>query len=425
MGDIKLIMDRYENEERIQDLGFVVPFTNSERMNFACPRLWTLGNVECFESMGHSDAITYGVIWHSLLETILYEIKTYDRVFSIDETMAMLDEILLPTIHRCLIDSGGEEYLNEYINFDKVEPLIDTLKTNVVGWMISWKDIIDSYRVLEIEVPVAAPVWNPLGEVAKFDVYVVEEDEGIRLARTSEAHKARKLRLPFWKVGKIDVVLQCRRTGKLWVCDHKTTSTPSSFDSSIPYDVQLPSYAYLLKYEIQNGSLTQYKDFDVGGIFYDVYKSSANSSPKILKSGKLSTAKNSAVPSWIFEKFVIEGGYPMSQYKNHIQYIKNNVDKRYYLHRFLHLLPSDIERCSAEDFAIATQIAKKRSELVNINKYTYKADFDTIAYRFPLCQRYGNCRFSSICVANNHPAVIDINRTPKVQWVQSHSKEIV
>ena len=425
MDNIKLIMDRYENEDRIQNLGFVVPFTNSERMNFACPRLWTLGNVECFESEGHSDAITYGVIWHSLLETILREIKTYERAFSKEETEAILEEILIPTIHRCIIESGGDEYLDEYINFEKMEPLIETLQTNIIGWMISWVDIIHDYRVLEVEVPVCAPVWNPLGEIAKFDVYVVEEDDFIRLATTSEASVARKVRLPFWKVGKIDAILQCRKTGDLWVCDHKSTSAPSSFDSSIPFDVQLPSYAYLLEYEISKGELQKYKDFDVGGIFYDVYKSSANSTPKILKSGKLSTSKSSAVPSWIYEKAVKDNNLPMSEYKAHIQFIKNNVDKRYYLHRFLHLLPSDIERCSAEDFAIAKEMAKKRSELVNINKYTYKADFDTVAYRFPLCQRYGNCRFSSICDANNHPAVIGINRTPKVQWVQSLNKEML
>ena len=418
MTKIELVMSRYEGDHHIRKLGFVLPITNSERMSFACPRLWSYSYVECFEDSGHSDAITYGVIWHKFLEILLSEMRLYDRVLSSAETLQIVDTYLGETIKECLIESGGDDLLTEYINFDKINPLYETIKTNIIGWMLSWKDIMDDYRVLEIELAVSSPIFDDNGDVYHHNGYIVEEEDHIRLATTGEEKVAKPVSIPFIKVGKIDVLLECRRTGDLWVCDHKTTSSPSSFDSSIPYDVQLPSYAFLLYYEINEGFLQKYKGRKVGGIFYDVYKSSVNNSPKLLKNGKLSTAKSSAVPSWIYEQAIHDNNLPISEYRNHLAYIKNNVDTRYYLHRFLHLLPSDLERCASEDYAIAEQISKKRSALVKIDQSSDADAFDVIAYRFPLCQRYGNCKFSSVCVANNHPSVIYLNKNPKIKWVR-------
>ena len=417
-----LIMKRYQDCQRIKDLGMVVPFTNSERMNFACPRLWTLSNVECFDEDHHSDAITYGTIWHSFLEMILLEMRDNDSTLSEERLLQIVDTQLKSFIENELIEIGGDGYLQEYIMFDKLDDVFVRIRNGVIGWMVSWVSVMDDYRILEIELPIAAPVIDQFGDIARFDFFVVNEGEFLRPACSSEAVTAQKMRLPFWKVGKADVLLECRRTGDLWVCDHKTTSVPSSFDSAIPYDIQLPSYAYLLQYEIEKGALTKYKGKKIGGIFYDIVKSNISSQPKLLKKGGLSKAKNSGVCSWVYKQAVLKHKLPMSEYRNHITFLKNNVDARHFLHRFLHLTPSDLDRCSAEDYAIASQIAKKRSELVNINKYSYKADFNVIAYRFPLCQRYGNCRFSSICIANTHPAVITINSNPQIKWVASENK---
>lgn len=424
---MKLLMNRYEKSERILNLGMVVPFTNTERINFGCPKLWAFGNVENYDENHPSEAITYGVLWHAFLEMLLKQMRDHDRALTTDELLCIVDADLRPLIENGILEIGGEDFLQECLMFGKCEDMFLRIRNGVVGWMLSWKSIMEDYRVLDIEITVAAPVMqrddNPKwGEkkyfhVPRFDFYVVEEEDHIRPARTGEANIANKMKLPFWKVGKIDVLLECRRTGDLWICDHKTSSSPSSFESNIPFDIQLPSYAYLLEWEINHGELQKYKGKKVAGLFYDIVKSKITSKPKLLKNGQLSLAKNVNIASFMFEETIKEHKLGISKYASHIQYLKNNVDPKLYVHRFVHLTKSDIDRCGAEDFAIACQIAEKRSQLVNINKYTYNHDFNVIAHRYPLCTKYGNCRFSSICVANNHPAVIGINSNSKVKWV--------
>ena len=63
-----LYYNRYEESERIKKLGRVMPFSNTERMNFACPRLWTYSHVQNYSVNEKSGALSYGIIWHTLLE---------------------------------------------------------------------------------------------------------------------------------------------------------------------------------------------------------------------------------------------------------------------------------------------------------------------------------------------------------------------
>ena len=414
-----LELKRYEDSERIQKLGMVVPFSNTERTSFGCPRLWAFDHVQNYATEEKSDALMYGVIWHSLLEQILIGVKESDSLPTKDALSHFLNENLTPIIENAYLSSGDASLLDEAIQFGKVEDIERRIMNAIPGWILSWKDIIKRFKVLEIELTVAAPVVTVEGEIAKFSTFIVDEGDHLRLARIGEYGKSKSAELPYYKIGKIDCLLEERSTGELWICDHKTSSSPASYENSITYDLQLPSYASLLDWEINDGWLQKYKGKEITGIIYDICHSKIPSIPKLLKSGKLSTAKNSGVPSWIFEDAIEHYGLGKSQYKDHLEFLRNNVDTKKFMQRYYYINEQDIDRCASEDFGIASAMNRKRNELV-LTEEDSKLDFDAVAYRYPICQKYGSCKFSSICLADNHPKVIIEEKSTKIRWLNQN-----
>ena len=418
MSEYTLQLERYDESDRIKKLGMVMPFSNTERSSFGCPRLWTLDYVQNYKTEEKSDALMYGVIWHCLLEKILLDVKQTDKLINCNDVAAFLNEHLTPTIENCYLSSGDASFLEEAMSFGKIEEIEQRVINALPGWVLSWQEVIKRFKVLEVELTLAAPVVDYNGEIKKFPVYVVEDGDTVRPARIGEGNKDNRKEIPYYKIGKIDCLLEERTTGDLWICDHKTSSSPSSYENSLTYDLQLPSYASLLDYEINDGELQQYKGKEITGVMYDICHSKISSIPKLLKSGKLSTAKNAGITSWIFEDAIEHYGLGKSQYKDHIEYLKNNVDTKKFMQRYYYVNEQDIERCASEDFGVASAMNRKRSQLA-MTEEDSKLEFDEIAYRYPVCQKYGNCKFSSICLADNHPSVIMDHKSDKINWLRN------
>ena len=417
-----LKFNRYEDFGRIKSLGMVMPFTNTDRMNFGCPRLWSYNNIQNYVVNEKSEALSYGVIWHGLLEKILLEVKDKDQMVPKDRLNEILDNELGLIIQDFYLKEGNAEAYEQQIQFGTVQEIEDRIRNAVTGWWMSWKDFLKRFKVLEVELPVCAPVISPDGEIAKFPTYIVDVGEYSRPARVGELPMSKLVPMSWVKLGKIDVLVEERCSGDLWICDHKTSASPSSYENNIPFDVQLPSYASLLDYEINFGSLTHLKDKKISGVIYDISHSKIKGVPDLLKSGKLSKAKNAGTPSWIYQEAIEKYELPLSQYKDHLEYLKLNADPKKNFQRYYYLTEEDIDRCTDEDYGITSAMSSKRRSLVEISEDSF-VDFNSIAYRYPACQKYGNCTFSTFCLANNQPSVIDLDREDTIRWLTSESSE--
>ena len=88
---------------------------------------------------------------------------------------------------------------------------------------------------------------------------------------------------------------------------------------------------------------------------------------------------------------------------------ENLTKPRFYLNE------EDLERCIDEDYGIALSMSSKRKSLVEIESDNIMK-FNAISYRYPICQKYGNCTFSSFCLANSPPPVINLDKEDRIKW---------
>mgnify|MGYP001445743371 CR=1 FL=1 len=410
-----LHFNRYEESERIQKLGMVIPFSNTERMNFACPRLWTYKHIQNYTVSEKAEALSYGTIWHTILEHILLKAKDQDKIDSENAITEYVEEIIDSVIENYFMENGNEDSLNENHQFGFIQEIRDRITLAIPGWYRSWVDLLERFKVLEVELVVCAPILDYNGEIAKFPTYIMENDKYARPSRIGELEGSKLVDIPYYKIGKIDVLLQERSTLDLWICDHKTSGSPANYENSITFDVQLPSYASLLDYEINYGALQNLKGCEIRGVIYDISHSKIKGIPDLLKSGKLSKAKNAGLTSWIFEKAIAHYELGRSQYADHIEFLKNNADPKKNFQRYFYLNMEDIDRCTDEDYGIAYNMSNKRKSLVEITADSV-VDFNAISYRYPICQKYGNCTFSSFCLANTLPAVIELEIEDQIKW---------
>lgn len=413
---MKLLMKRYEDCENIQKLGMVIPFTNTDRMTFACPRLWSYQSIQNFVVDNKSSAISYGVVWHKLLEIILLE-SIEENFVSKDRLNEIVKNNLMSIIEAFYINEIGTEQYNMDFQLGVIDDLKERIENAIVGWWMSWRSLMDDFNVLYVELPLASPVMNNDGDIAKFATYITKEEDFYRPSRIGEHEKSKLMNIPYFKIGKIDVLLEDKRTGDLWICDHKTSSSPSQFENGITFDVQLPSYASLLEWEKNKGILQHLKDRNIMGVVYDISSSKIKGIPALLKSGKLTKAKNSGIASWIYEDAVEKYNLPKKQYAEYIDYLRLNSDKNKNYQRFLYLTREDIDRCTDEDYGIALAMAEKRKKLVEINIDSV-IDYNAIAYRYPACQKYNSCAFSSFCLANNHPKDMMLEQNANIKWTE-------
>lgn len=128
--------------------------------------------------------------------------------------------------------------------------------------------------------------------------------------------------------GTIDLMFEYK--GKVWFMDHKTTSSLDIYDNNSRMDRQISRYWWALKR----------LGYDVGGFIYNIILKDYPVPPKLLKSGKLSTAKTQNTTLELFHEAIAYNGLNVLDYNDYINYLTEQP--REYFRRV------DVKRTDAE-----------------------------------------------------------------------------
>ena len=449
----ELMCSRYDGSEKIKSLGLAWAFTQSENSALGCPRKWTYGYMQSYKVGSKSKTLIYGIVWHTMCEWFLMDIEKYK---SKDDFKRGIDENLNSWIWNEL---DALEDVNQSIRDEWFEDIHKRICNAAEGWRIHWMEkIYPNYEVAEVEYEVCAKIlrmdgkpFRPRLEVIEYTLndgsiimrpcfvsevnHEIDQTEIELDGKTVVQTKVKTVVWPWYKIGKIDAILKCRKHNRLFILDHKTTTKPGSYESRMSFDLQLPGYGQLLQDEIDAGVTDfakKYKGCRIEGYIWDICYSNVPSVPKTLISGKLSTSKGRGCPSWQFEiamhdllqDYGSEDAVPgnWSDYQDYLEWLKTDYDQKYFRLCETHFTSESMRRAKTENYITACKIADLRKKLSNlpceskINSQDFKASFDFISHRYPLCDRHGNCEFGNFCVANNTPWFIYNMQSPKIYW---------
>ena len=180
---------------------------------------------------------------------------------------------------------------------------------------------------------------------------------------------------------RIDLVFENTRTGKWWICDHKTAGQLDYVDF-LDLDTQLSSYAWAAQ---------MYYDVEIEGILYNELVKKAPHKPKVLNSGKLSTDKRQLTTYKLYMQAIEENGLDPEPYRDMLVYLTENEGN--YFRR--------------------TPVKRTATELQNQGIYVIQEAMEMLSTPFlypnPTKMNCGGCDF-------RHPCVIE-NEGGDVQWV--------
>ena len=211
----------------------------------------------------------------------------------------------------------------------------------------------DSFKVLEIEKPFELPILDVRG-----DKY-----EGMILA------------------GKVDGIAE---DNGLWILEHKTAKTiDGRYERKLTLDAQ--SMIYLEAMERVYG-----KPFR--GIIYNVLAKAVPESPKILKNGSLSKAKDQNTTPELYSMAVTENNLNPADYAEFIAYLEANR-KQYFFRENLTFSQEEREEWRVELWQIARDI-ETATETGAFYRNTAQ------------CVGFGTCPYLDICTAPDKEFVI-------------------
>jgi hypothetical protein len=433
MNQVELSIPRYE--AGVPGLpGRAIPITNTERSSAGCPLRWWFRQAEGLVAKIVARPLDYGISWHAFLEDLHRWYAATDLPYPNGDGIHCTEcngGALLGGAPCGLCDGTGEGPVARaasvwatnvklgLLSEEDAEDLALCLAAAVEGYLMRYgRESHDSWRVLDVEVPLAYPIVHPTtGRPYAPSTWLVEEDDGsLRLARTGEAAhpRARLVRWPYWQVCRLDALFEDRETGSLWVYEGKSSQSPRDYVEHLQVDPQLPAYGSAVAHLIATDP--RFSGRDLGGYLYDVASSSRQRDPEVLKNGALSVAKNRIVPSWRFIRKVAELGLDPEPYRRHVLDLAARVDSRLYLREFGPIGRPALVRHRFEAFAVARLLADYRRKAAVASTANEVA---TSFYRQPLCRLPGGrCDFISICSADGQEirsARFDVS--PGVRWL--------
>lgn len=429
----KLSMDRYSDCKRVSSLGLVIPISNSEIGTATCKRLWSYNYMQCFKKETSSQVLSYGIIWHSLLEKVLLEYKKENKLST-------------EKFYKIIVENLDKELNAEGIYFrDEPEKEKQELKSRILismeGWRKNWEQNISRrFDVVGVELSVSRPCEFQ-GASVSCEVALVKDkdDKGcfLRPCYMGEAINKELLEptpfniqdakigsifdavLPYYKVGKIDCVLREKGTKNLYILDHKTTSRPSMYERNLQFDYQMQTYAAMLQYEIEQGLHKELEGCQVIGGIWDLCHSKIPLQVDVIKKGTaLSKAKSKSIPSYVFRNAIAQNGFDEEDYKDHLLYIEQTVDQKYFVILETYYTQKDFERCYSEDFIKAHDLANMRLALsaISDNDDDYLSFCAVAPRNNTICTQWGNCTYSQNCVANRPLMLYNNTRCTKLKW---------
>ena len=307
---IRLVIPRYGEIPGLPPKSMVI--SNSERMELGCDRRWFHRYAEHLRPEEEARALTYGTGWASVMEDLHRWWMVHDSRYPVEQVIGLGPDDrsprgscpwcsgAAPTGRRALTDKvvcaecDGTglsvlfrlrlEWLHgvgEGEDAEEAHENVVTLFRALRGYCETYTAHPPTdYRVVAVEVVVSAPIVDPAtGKPFRPRLPLVEEESGWRLAGPGETPTTWGS-WPWYQIGKLDVVLQHRVTGTLWIEDSKSSRDPSGYLRNVTVDPQTTGYVWMLREAI--GAKLVDLDGEVVGVQWDVASSSLQHTPRRL-----------------------------------------------------------------------------------------------------------------------------------------------
>lgn len=417
-----------------------IVLTNSERMTSACDRRWWFSEVEGLRSREtKTRPLRHGQAWALLTEDVHRHWMEHDTPYPAGREETVIGPVL----------AGWQQQQREQPD-PEWDPAKDAegLRRVLQGWFRQaggGRMPADGYRVIGMEVALAAPVVGPGGSPYAPVTYVVPTPRGLRLARTGEGHTegAQVVRWPWYQVGRLDALYQHRESGDLLVWEGKSSKDPSGYLQGLTVDPQVPGYIWLLRHHMARWGAKR-----VTGYLYDVSSSTFQADPPLLKaepvkilgpdgeplkvkgrnsyeldeagepvlrSRGLSRATSAGtVPSWRYAAAVAAHGFDRAEYREHIQRLEAEVDPRLYVQDFGTVGEEDVARYALEIYGVARQFAQGRRDAALATK---PGETHSLFPRNPVCRVGGSgCAFRGPCLRDGGTARAEFRQVESMVW---------
>jgi len=403
-GLLEAVVPRYPD---LSGVGRSIVITNSERNVAACPlRHWYRYVLGLDTPTEKVTAAGFGTGFHSVMETVFGAAKEADEVPTEDVAREAVESVV----------EGWSSLVGETYDSDQFESDSDRLREVVSAWWRGFdlERFLGEFEVVDVERAFVAPIVNPeTGTPLRASMRIVEalDESGspiLRLARPGD-EGWRRVQWPWLFAGRVDLVVASRRTGALWLLDHKTTTRPDGLASTLSTDPQAPSYAWTVE---------QSTGRRVAGFIWNIVDSARPGDPRILKSGRLSLAARQTVPSWKIEDYLAarnaETGETTSEDESEfVAAQRARVDGRWSVFEQYGLRREDIEIAGREIHADAVRLAGLyRSGLVDDRRA-----LATTHPRVPVCKASGAfCSYRGPCSSDGELARLAYESRPAREW---------
>ncbi len=357
---------------------------------------------------------------------------------------------------------------------DEVESEATRLQAAFDGWLrVYGRDPSARLKVVAVEVAAARVIRGPTGRPYCPETLLIREQDGdLRIAGTGEAtgqqvgdnspvtHTGEviSVRWPYYQISRFDCVYQHRTTGVLLLGEWKSSASPRTLVDGLNVDPQTDGYVWVLEAVRGHGFIP---DGKIGGYLYDVTSSHAQHGPKVLKPQKvkvlgddgepemngsryvyemnddgtldedgesnndatfkmvsaLSTAKSASVPSWLFQKAIVDNGLEPADYADHVTHLRQTVDPKIYIREYGTAGPQARKRYGEEIYATAVQFANSRRAAA---RATSTSDLNIAFPRVPVCRLPGGtCAFRGPCMQDGDDARASFERGTKQTWTNN------
>lgn len=449
----RIRIPRYE-KAGVPVRAFVI--SNSERMEMGCDRRWFFRYGERLAPHKEVRALRYGSAWAEVMEDLHRWWMVHDAPYPFAQVLQDGPSTEVPkgscpwcqdghvtdpetgVKQDCSFCDGNDlsrpflilaDWRQDQIEgrIEDAEGEAEVLFNALIGYRAVYGDSPPAdYRVVAVEQEVAGPILTPEGKPFRSKIPLVEDGSIWRLARPGETPTTWAI-LPWFQVGKLDVVLQNRATGVLWVQDAKSSRDPAGYLRNITVDPQTTGYVWMLDEALRQGLLGF--QGEIGGVQFDVASSSKQSRPERLVEKELakkdpgrekgfthhppaySKAKNRTTPSWLYADTLRDAppgpdgqGVNLDDYREHIDFLREEVDPKLYVREPLAVSPSGVEEYRLELYGIALQLSEKIRGLPASTPEMLPATFP----RTPLCRKPGgSCPFTALCSGSTGAEVYD------------------
>ena len=263
-----------------------------------CQTLWWYTS---FNGLNLQPVITdknlgFGTAIHEGLR-IMYDVKRQDDP----------EELLKAEAIAAFVDSLRNSGIADHLLFD-----LEALGVGMLSHYWEWRKEADKdWEIVRTEVPFSVPI--PVDRVGAKDIdnvtFVADPADGRLYLAEKLWDETLKTYMPepvFYE-GQLDIVAKYKRTGKLWIWDHKTTATINVDGYGwLPLDPQVGTYFWVAKEVLH---------LDIEGILFNFLGKYVPKEPALVYKGKaLSKAHDQRTTKQLYIKAIQDNGFDYADY---------------------------------------------------------------------------------------------------------------